>query len=37
VRTPSSAKAKARIGWEPRVPFLEGVRDVVAALEKEGK
>jgi len=37
VRTPSSAKARERIGWEPKITFLEGVRDVVAALEKEGQ
>lgn len=35
VRTPSSVKARARIGWEPKITFSEGVRDVVAALEKE--
>ena len=35
VRTPSSAKAKVRIGWEPKIPFEDGVGDVLAALERE--
>lgn len=32
VRTPSNAKAKARLLWSPRLSFEDGVRDVVATM-----
>lgn len=33
VRTPSNAKAKARLAWSPRLSFEDGVRDVLATMK----
>ena len=32
VRTPSNVKAKARLSWQPRLSFEEGVREVITTL-----
>jgi nucleoside-diphosphate-sugar epimerase len=32
VRTPSNVKAKARLSWQPRLSFEDGVREVITTL-----